>query len=372
MPLVVIDARGLTLRPSGARTRLLGLLGAYTRLPHRFDVTVVATSGRNAREALDHLELDVVERSASRHSHLGAAVRVAGPPFNRADILHRETFPVPAWQPAPVALTVHDLRSTHRHGLASSTAKGVYERHVLPRVASRVSAVIAVSEATAADIRARLRIDPERITVVANAVEPVEAQRDAPRRLVEQDYVLAFGHIEPRKNLHSLLPAMERAVADGAPPTLVVAGRDLGGLAALRDAFERGSHSFRLRMLTDVDDDTRASLLTHARCLVMPSLVEGFGLVPLEALACGTPVIASSLPATHEVLADGAIFIDPADATAFGRAIADLSMDDGLAASLVERGRDAVGRYSWHRSATILHQTYERILAWHRSERWSR
>ncbi len=373
MPLVVVDARGITFRPSGARSRLLGLLREYRQLPQAFDLVVTAVQGRGAADLLAGLEVPCMELPApGKRANLVGAVRLLGEPFARADVIHRETYPAPVAQSTPVALTVHDLRSIQRPDLQSSRLKGVYERHVLPRVARHLDRVVAVSESTADQVHELLHVPRERIAVVPNGVEaPTPPAADGAEGPVDEDYVLAFGHIEPRKNLSSLLPIMQRLGNEPSQPhLLVVAGRDLDGVAPLKAAYsELESPSFRLEILTEVDDTLKSRLLAGAACLVSPSLLEGFGLVPLEALALGTPVVASDLPATREVLGGSSALVDPADVQGFAGAIQKAIGDPGARRRAQLAGQSLLDKYAWAHSALRLHTTYAEMLAERRRAR---
>lgn len=367
MPLVVIDARGITFRPSGARTRLLSLMRAYVQLPTAFDVVVVASRGRGAADLLSERGIPCAEREPpTARSQLAACVRVTGPVFERADLVHRETYPVPLAQGVPTLVTIHDLRSTLQPGLSSSKPKAVYERWILPRIIRRVDHVIAVSKSTAADVRSKLRIPADRVSVVANAIDPPDNEAlPTITPVVDGPFVLALGHMEPRKNLVSLIPAMERVAETISTevPKLVIAGRDFGEADRVRAAYEGLPHrTFELVLLTQVDEATKQWLLAHARCVVTPSLGEGFGLVPLEALAAGTPVIGAEIPAIREVLGAGADLVDPNDPHAMGDAIRRMLLDNAHRSLQLQVGRTALERYSWTASASSLHRVYERLL----------
>lgn len=360
MPLVVIDARGLTFRASGARTRLVELLRAYAAVPDRFEVRVIATAGRSAREHLGELDVDLVEVPNRRADALRSTVRLGGEAFRGADLIQRETLPIPITRPSPVLLTIHDLRGTEDRRLASSTGKLLYERFLLPHAASQLTRIIAVSEATAMQVRRHLHVEPEQVVVVPNGVAKPQDSSYGPRP-VRDHYVLALGHIERRKNLPAALPAMQLLAREaGMPKALVVAGRDLGGLVDLNTAYAQlGAPAFRLDVRLDVSDAERAALLAHAACVVAPSLTEGFGLVPLEALAHGTPSVIADIPAAREALGTAALFVDPRDSRSLADALRDAVRDPSVALS---HAPEILERRSWNRSAQILHECWRACL----------
>ncbi len=356
MTSVLVDARGVTFRPSGARTRLRSLLRAQSALGDACDVTVLAAAGRGAGDVLADCDVEVVEIPPSRRGVAARALR--DPVLERfaADVVHLETLPVPLASSRPVLLTVHDLRASTDPDLASSHAKAIYERRILPLVAPRALAgVVAVSTPTAEDVVRLLRVDPSDVHVVPNAVER-PADRPAPSG-IGRPFLLALGHVEPRKGLELLLPALDLAARDPlVPRTLVVAGRDLGGVEPLLQEYRAmPDPPFELVVDTDVGDEQRDALLHDATCLLAPSLVEGFGMVPLEALALGTPSVVSDLPALREALGSAACFADPRDPAGFAAAVvrtchAPEDVLDGAEAVLRER--------TWASAARRLHAVW--------------
>lgn len=363
MPRIVIDARGLTFRPSGARTRLTELLGAYVARDDAYDIEVWTLQGRGAQAVLGQREVPVREWPSSRWSQTSTGLFVrAG--RTAPDLLHLETMPIPVLQTTPVVLTIHDLRSVQDRAFASSWLKGVYERHLLPRVAGRITTVVAVSSTTARAARDHLRLPVSRIAVVPNGVSAPPPPVPPLTLLEGRPYLLALGHLEPRKNLGVLVPAIAELChsTSGRVRDLVVAGADHGVAAALEQTHRRLGADTRLHLLLDVTDDERERLLRHATCLVAPSLIEGFGLVPLEAMARGVPVVAADTPTTREVLGGAASLVDGRDPRAIADAVQRILMDPAQRAIHARASADVVARYSWRRSAALLHHVYSSVL----------
>jgi glycosyltransferase involved in cell wall biosynthesis len=255
--------------------------------------------------------------------YLGGLPRAA----RRDDILHCTTFRGPLSARPPFVVTLHDLGFLRRpetfpawHRLSGRALAGP--------VARRADAVVAVSEFTRDEAVELLDVPAERIWVVPNGLEPVftpEGSADA------GDYVLAVGTLEPRKNLARTAEAARLAGLE-----LRVAGaQGWGGVDA------PGRVGF-------VPDERLAALYRGARCLVYPSLYEGFGIPVLEAMACGTPVVTSRRGALEETSGGAAVLVDPLDpeAIAAGIAEADRRRDELRAAGL-ERAR----QFSWSRAA---------------------
>jgi glycosyltransferase involved in cell wall biosynthesis len=213
-----------------------------------------------------------------------------------ADVLHCTTYYGPVAPRTPTVVTVHDL-AVWRHPEAFGRWTRAYVPRVVPRVVRAARRVIAVSEFTASELERVLRVPRDRIRVVPNGVDDVFAP-DGPR--ADGDYVLALGTLEPRKNLARTVDAAGRLGIE-----LRVAGAPgWGGVEV------RGAH---VTWLGRVDDAQLATLLRGARCLVYPSLYEGFGIPVLEAMACGTPVVTSRGGATEEVAGGAAVLVDPLD-----------------------------------------------------------
>jgi glycosyltransferase involved in cell wall biosynthesis len=213
-----------------------------------------------------------------------------------ADVLHCTTYYGPVAPRTPTVVTVHDL-AVWRHPEAFGRWTRAYVPRVVPRVVRAARRVIAVSEFTASELERVLRVPRDRIRVVPNGVDDVFAP-DGPR--ADGDYVLAVGTLEPRKNLARTVDAAGRLGIE-----LRVAGAPgWGGVEV------RGAH---VTWLGRVDDAQLATLLRGARCLVYPSLYEGFGIPVLEAMACGTPVVTSRGGATEEVAGGAAVLVDPLD-----------------------------------------------------------
>ena len=286
----------------------------------------------------------------------------------RVDVFHATNFllthPV---ERARRVVTVHDL--TVLLFPQWHPAERLREmRAGLPVSAAVADHIIAVSQATKDDVVKHLAIDPARVTVVPLAVD--ESFRPLPRAdvetalaplgLVPGEYLLFLGTREPRKNLARLLDAVSAMGAEVGP--LVLAGADGWGTDDLRPRIAVLGRQGRVRALGYVPEALRPSLLCGARVFVYPSLYEGFGLPPLEAMACGTPVITSNVSALPETVGDAALLIDPTDVDALAGAIRRLWRDDALRADLHARGLTRARDFSWERTARLTLAVYTTVL----------
>jgi glycosyltransferase involved in cell wall biosynthesis len=253
------------------------------------------------------------------------------------DVLHCPTFRGPLSTSVPLVVTVLDLAVLRHPGMFNQWSRR-YSRFAVPRVVQAADAVITISEFTRSEVVRLLGTAPEKVHAIPIAVEP-PFTADGPA--AEGDYVLAVGTLEPRKNLE-LVQQAARALA---VPLRVVGAEGWGGVKV--DGW-----------VGRVSDDELAALYRGARCLVYPSLYEGFGLPVLEAMSCGTPVVTSSGGATEEVADGAAVLVDPHDPAAIAAGIEDaLARPDELRAKGLERAT----AFSWDCVARETRAVYERV-----------
>ena len=260
-----------------------------------------------------------------------------------ADVLHCTIFRAPPRASLPTIVTVHDLAVLRQPEVFPAWTR-LYGRTALRPTLRAADRVFAVSEFSKREVVELARVDADRVDVVPNALEPVFSAA-GPR--LEGDYVLAVGTLEPRKNLARVVEATARAGVE----LRLVGERGWG------DAGASGAH---VSWLGRIDDDDLAAAYRGARCLVFPSLYEGFGIPALEAMACGTPVVTSAGGALEEVTGGAAVLVDPLDAAAIAAGIdeADRRRDE-----LVRRGLERAQLYTWERALDAAVAGYRRALS---------
>jgi glycosyltransferase involved in cell wall biosynthesis len=288
------------------------------------------------------------------------------------DIFHSPDFVLPPLRHARGILTVHDLAFLMRPECAQDQLRQ-YLEDVVPRSVRRADFIIADSENTRNDVVVLLGVQPSSIAVVPGGVEArFKAVTDtmllqAVRRRLgigDAPFVLAIGVLEPRKNLSRLMDAFQVVKARGQVPTnlkLVLAG---GKGWLFDDIFEHQAESpIRNDIVLPgfISDDLLPALYSAADAFAFPSLYEGFGLPILEAMACGTPVVASRASCLPEVADGAALMIDPNDVDDLADALERVVIDTELRARLVEQGRHRAARYTWRAAAERLLEVYLRV-----------
>ena len=271
------------------------------------------------------------------------------------------------WSPATTGplisrrqvVSVHDVAALdHPEWFARRFAQ--WHGWLVPKLVRRVSAVITGSRFTKSRLVEITGVDPEKVTVIPDGVEerfsPKGRQEiDRARRqlgIEAQRYVLYVGTIEPRKNLPTLMRAWRKVEGSlGRDVCLVIAG-DMGSARIFRQV-ALGTLPQRMRMIGRVDDPLMPALYSGAAALVFPSLYEGFGLPVLEAMACGTPVIATDRSSVPEVADQAALLVNPEEDSALAEAIRQVLCNDSLRERLSREGLARAGEFGWDRTAEM-------------------
>jgi glycosyltransferase involved in cell wall biosynthesis len=321
---VGVDISPLVQTRAGTTRHVRGLLGALRgRKGLELELLAFGGSGRAA----------TVARDAAWYP-LGLRRRMRG-----LDVVHCTTFRGPVRARVPVVVTVHDL-AVLRYPEAFPRWHRLYGKAGLRRVLRGADAVVAVSEFTKDEVVELVGVDPGRVRVVPNGVDAVFT-REASDKSSQGCYVLAVSTLEPRKNLARAVEAARLADVE----LRVVGARGWGGVDVPG-------------WVGEVPDAELASLYRGARCVLYPSLYEGFGLPVLEAMACGTPVVTSKGTAMEEVAGDAAVLVDARDAQSLADGIEEASARrDELVGLGLARARE----FNWESAADAVERLWREL-----------
>lgn len=283
----------------------------------------------------------------------------------RVDVVHGCNYVVPSTRRAAAVVSVYDLTALRfPHLCAPSSLR--YPQLVRQAV-RRGAWVHTLASAIADEVVDLLGVPAARVRVVPSGLDPVDAaggDASAGRAIAGAErYVLALGTIEPRKGLPDLVRAFDRMASSRPDLHLVVVGPDGWGSQAFTAAVGLARHGRRIRRIGWVDAATRDDLLAGARVLAVPSVYEGFGYPPLEAMAHGVPVVASAVGSLPEVLGDAARLVPAGDIDAFTDALAEVVDDDAVAAALAAAGPARARRFTWEACAAGLVELYRDAVA---------
>lgn len=283
-------------------------------------------------------------------------------------VVHALTPAVPVPTRGPLVVTVHDLLTMQHPEWYTPFARRVVGA-ALRHAARHAARIITPSTVVAADVREVLGVEPARLAVVAEGADERFRTRLAPAVIADVcdryqlrpgGYVVAVGEVGPRKNLGLLLDALA-AIGRNDRPVLALVGADGGALASLRHQAARAGVADHVRWTGRVSDAELVALVQGARALAHPSHYEGFGLTPLEAMAAGTAVIASSAGSVPEVVGDAGLLLHPDDPTAWSDALARLAGDDATATRLAGEGATRAAAFTWRRAARETWRIYDTL-----------
>jgi glycosyltransferase involved in cell wall biosynthesis len=271
------------------------------------------------------------------------------------DVVHGTNFVVPPSRKAARLVTVHDLTPLRFPELCSPTS--LRYPGLIRRAVHQGASVHTVSRAMADDVMEHFGVGADRVHVIHNGLTPLPA----PRRRDESEapYILAIGTVEPRKGLPDLVAAFDRVAGSIPDVHLTIAGPAGWGDDALTAAIHAARHAARIERIGWTDD--RSSLIAGARVLAYPSLYEGFGLPPLEAMSLGVPVVATTAGAIPEVVGDAAVLVEPRDVPALAEALLVVLRDTTTRERLIAAGAQRVRAFSWQRAGQELAQLYRSL-----------
>jgi glycosyltransferase involved in cell wall biosynthesis len=268
-------------------------------------------------------------------------------------LLHSPDSFLPLRRPCPGILTIHDLAfEAIPRDMPGIT--GWKYRTFVPRAARSADRVICPSQFTAQDVGERYGVDADRIRVIPEAPALPTGSSQPP----DGPYLLSVGDLRPKKNLAALIDSYVQLRGEGMPHRLVLAGADFGVAAQLRQR----AATEPLELPGFVDDARLDALIRGAAALVVPSLYEGFGLVVLDAMARGCPVVLARAGALPETAGSAAAFFDPLDSDGLASAIRRVVDDASERERLAEAGRARAGTFSWERTTAATVAVYRELI----------
>jgi glycosyltransferase involved in cell wall biosynthesis len=284
------------------------------------------------------------------------------------DLLHSPDFIPPFRGRFKSIITIHDLAFLHYPHFLTRESARYYGG--IDQAVRRAHHVIAVSESTRRDITNLLGVPDDRITVIYEAADPHyrpldrgEALRFVRQRFgLPERFILFVSTIEPRKNVQGLLRAYAQFLDDYKLDVgLVLAGAEGWLFEEVFELVEELGLQRACRFLGKVSPEDLPYLYNAARCLAHPAFYEGFGLTPLEAMACGTPAVVSNVSSLPEVVGDAALLVDPDDEEGLIVALWRLMTDDDLWAELREKGLQRARAFSWEKTARRTLEVYRKV-----------
>ena len=290
-----------------------------------------------------------------------------------AELFHAPHYVLPPLTPCRSVVTIHDCIHLRFPQYLPSKLGYAYARAQMWTATHRAGRVITVSEASKRDILRYFRVPESQIDVIYNAIderfwqEPSEEEigRVRERYRLDNPFVLYAANIKPHKNLERLIEAFH-LLRQNSPQLkdvqLLIIGDEISKYATLRRAVHRHKLHKHVRFFGFVPDQTLAALYRLANVFVFPSLYEGFGLPPLEAMASGTPVITSNVSSLPEVVGQAALMIDPYEPSAIADAMYRVLTDAPLRAELIQLGFARAREFSWERSIKRVREIYEEVM----------
>ena len=366
---IAIDAHSIGTGLAGNETYAANLIDALASIDRRNRYTLYVTK-QAAIERYEGRWPNFEVRRTLPHSPIVRIPVTLSAELRRrpVDLLHVQ-YTAPPFAPCPVVTTIHDLAFEH----IPETFKRrswMQLRLTVRRTARAAAHIITVSEYSKRDIVETYGVAPERVTVTPEAAAPhfspappAEVERVRRRYGIEGEYILAVGSIQPRKNLARLARAysdLRSRRSQTKLPRLVLVGKRAWLYGETLRAVERSGVSADTIFTGYVSEGDLPALYTGALLFVYPSYFEGFGLPPLEAMQCGTPVVTGDRTSLPEVVGDAGLTVNPFDESAIAAGLERLLDDSELRARLRVKGLERARLFDWHETARLTLNAYAR------------
>lgn len=287
-------------------------------------------------------------------------------------LVHEPHYVLPPLIRCRSVVTIHDCIHLMFPEYLPNKLAYYYAKGSMWTASHKADRILTVSEASKTDILRFFNVAPDKVEVIYNAIDerflaPPNAERmelARQRYQLDHPFILYVGNIKPHKNLERLIDSFARARSQGLDDLkLIIIGDEISKYPPLRQSVHKHKLDKHVRFLGFQPMETLAAFYRLARAFVFPSLYEGFGLPPLEAMACGTPVVTSNVSSLPEVAGGAAMLVDPYDEDAIASAIVRAVSDDSLRADLIEKGLQRARTFSWKQSVKKIHDIYVQVGA---------
>jgi glycosyltransferase involved in cell wall biosynthesis len=366
-----IDAHAIGARQGGNETYIRNLITALAELDHENQYTLyfsVAQAAESWRKRYKNFDVRLLPPPTPLvRVPVALALELRRRPV---DVLHVQ-YTAPPFCPVPIVTTIHDLAFEHLPETFTRRGKAQL-RLTVRRTAKRAAHILTVSEFSRQDIIRTYRLPPDKVTVTHNGCEaqytPHPISNDEAAAIknkfgIRRDYLLALGSLQPRKNLVRLLQAYAtlRRREPEFQLQLVIVGRQLWRYQEILRTIKQQQYANDIIVTGYVRDEDLPALYRSAVGLVYPSLFEGFGLPPLEAMACGTSVITSNSSSLPEIVGDAALLVNPYAEDELMQAMWKVSNDTALRSRLRQMGLQQAKRFTWTAAAQKTLARYQAV-----------
>lgn len=361
-PRVAMEATALLGQPTGVGVAVAGMLGSLLDQPVDLSAFAISWRRRAGLAAAVPAGVTVRQRPMPARPLHAAWDRASLPPVEwftgAADVVHGTNYVVPPTRRAARVVTVYDLTMVRFPELCQPST--LRFPALIARAVAEGAHVHVTASAIGDEVQDHFDVPSERLHHVPLGIPALPPASST--GLEAWPYILAVGTAEPRKDLPGLVAAFNEVAREQADVRLVHVGPDGWGSEDLEQAVRSSPYRDRIVRTGYVDDARLAALLAGATALAYPSRYEGFGFPPLQAMAAGTPVVASDTPVLRETVGEGGLLVPVADVPSLAAALSEVVGDDSKRAKLAEAGRVHAAAFTWRRCGEGLVATYRSAM----------